>query len=220
MNTDLQKSAHIKIYIFTSESFPQGMAATNRIISYARGFLKHHLQVEVICFRKTENRKFIRNNEVNGVYRGIPFRYLSGSTIKSGYFLLRQVDNILMDMRLSLFSIKCLNKKSFSIYYSSHTSVAIILRVASWIKKSKIFKEVGEHPSVYIKFKSIPIIHLYSRLHYGLFDGLFIMTNKLVVYFKEKMYYKKPLLHVPMTVDIERFQLKKIKKKTIVYCEC
>jgi len=60
-----------KKFIFTAEPFPIGMAATNRIISYAKGFLYHNIEVEVVCFRKTEIRGSKRNYEIKGVYEGI-----------------------------------------------------------------------------------------------------------------------------------------------------
>ena len=54
-----------KVYVFTSEPFPVGMAATNRIISIARGFLYHQMDAEIIIIRKTERYKEERNHEKN-----------------------------------------------------------------------------------------------------------------------------------------------------------
>ena len=53
-----------KIIIFTDESFPYGMAATNRIISYGKGFVGNGKKTEVICLRRTENADNIRNYKV------------------------------------------------------------------------------------------------------------------------------------------------------------
>jgi glycosyltransferase involved in cell wall biosynthesis len=45
------------------------------------------------------------------------------------------------------------------------------------------------------------------------------MTNPLIEYFRNEMHYGKPILHVPMSVDIDRFQNESVqKKKHIVYC--
>lgn len=216
---DSQRSGLTKIYIFTSESFPYGLAATNRIITYARGFLKHKVPVEIICFRKTENKESAVNYQFRGIYKEIPFRYLSKSTIKSRLFPKRQADNLVMDIRLLFFSIALLNNKSLSIYYSSNIKAAIILRFASWLKRSKLFKEESEHPTVYLKFRSLFFVHHYSKFYYGMFDGLLLMTNHLIKFFKEEIQLNKPILHVPMTVDIERFNIQNItRKKRIAYC--
>ena len=44
-----------KIYIVTDAPIPIGMAPTNRILSYANGFLANGIACEIIIFRKTEN---------------------------------------------------------------------------------------------------------------------------------------------------------------------
>ncbi len=75
-----------KIIIFTDESFPYGMAATNRIISYGKGFVGNGKKTEVICLRRTENADNIRNYKRNGYFENIKFTYLSKSTVKSKIF--------------------------------------------------------------------------------------------------------------------------------------
>jgi glycosyltransferase involved in cell wall biosynthesis len=207
------------IFIFTTEPFPHGFAATNRIISYATGFLHHHEEVQVICIRKTEKEGKIANREVHGKYRDVPFRYLSGTTIKSGSLVIRKMNDLLLNLKLLFFGLKHLDRSTCSIYYSPLTSPALILRIASWIKRSKIFKEENEHPSVRIVNRNKLEVFFFLKLHYSLFDGMLLMTRFLMQYFKETRHYRKPLLHVPMTVDLERFRLNnRSTLKTIVYC--
>jgi glycosyltransferase involved in cell wall biosynthesis len=215
----IAKKNNIKIYIFTSEPFPHGLASTNRIISYARGFLFHHEKVEVICIRKTEKRGDFVNKNAIGSYRNIPFKYLASSTKKSDSFVMRQFDGLIMNFKLFFFSLVHLNANTFSIYYSPLTSPAIILRITSCLKNSRLFKEENEHPSIRIMNRPMLVRFFFSKVHYNLFDGLLLMTVHLINYFKETKHYKNPILHVPMTVDIERFQLTNvIPKKNIVYC--
>ena len=42
-----------KIIIFTDESFPYGLAATNRIISYGKNFIENGKETEVIGLSRT-----------------------------------------------------------------------------------------------------------------------------------------------------------------------
>ncbi len=207
------------IYILTSEPFPHGLASTNRIIAYAHGFQHHQQDVSVICFRKTEEKNHVVNTESQGNYRHIPFRYLSGSTIKAKRYLARRLEVAWLNLRLLAFSLFSMKAHSLVIYYSPVNTAAIILRLATWLKRSKFLKEESEHPSVYEHSNNRMSAWLFSLIHYDLFDGLLLMTNQLIQYFKNERHYRKPILHVPMTVDIERFRDdKKPKKNLITFC--
>lgn len=207
------------IYIFTSEPFPHGMAATNRIISFAHGFLYHKENVKVICMRRTENRDSIFNRETKGIYKNIPFQYLSVTTKKSDNYLIRRLEVAAMNFKLLIYSLFFIKSRSLLIYYAAVNTPAIILRVTSWLKKSRFIKEESEHPSVYAKSNNAVSAWVFSLIHYDLFDGLLLMTNPLIEYFRNERHFGKPILHVPMSVDVERFQLDNIpKKKHILYC--
>lgn len=207
------------IYIFTSEPFPHGMASTNRIISFAHGFQYHQEKVKVICMRRTENRDTVFNHETKGVYKNIPFQYLSVTTIKSDNYFVRRLEVAVLNFRLLLYSIFYVKSRSLLIYYAAINTPALILRVTSWLKKSRFIKEESEHPSVYEKSNNQLSAWVFSLIHYDLFDGLLLMTNPLIDYFKNERHFGKPILHVPMSVDVERFQLENIpKEKHILYC--
>ena len=71
----------MKVYIVTKESFPNGMAATNRIKCYARAFHGGGLDCEVVVCGCTElDPSKIRNTIAQGFYEGVPFRYIGGTT--------------------------------------------------------------------------------------------------------------------------------------------
>jgi glycosyltransferase involved in cell wall biosynthesis len=207
------------IYIFTSEPFPHGMASTNRIISFAHGFQYHNENVKVVCMRRTDYQDSQFNHEVKGIYRNIPFQYLSNSTVKSDNYLIRRLEVASMNFRLLVYCLFYVESHSLIIYYAAVNTPALILRVTSRLKRNKIIKEESEHPSVYTKSNNVLSSWVFSLIHYDLFDGLLLMTNPLIEYFRNEMHYGKPILHVPMSVDLDRFQLENVqKKKHIVYC--
>jgi glycosyltransferase involved in cell wall biosynthesis len=207
------------IYIFTSEPFPHGMASTNRIISFAHGFQYHNENVKVVCMRRTDYQDSQFNHEIKGIYRNIPFQYLSNSTVKSNSYLIRRLEVALMNFRLLIFSLFYVESHSLILYYAAVNTPALILRMASRLKRSSFIKEESEHPSVYAKSNNSLSAWVFSLLHYDLFDGLLLMTNPLIEYFRNEMHYEKPILHVPMSVDLDRFQLANVPKKWhIVYC--
>ena len=192
-----------KVIIFTDESFPNGMAATNRIIGYCKGFLENNIGVEVVCLRRTETKDKMNNTEVSGSYQDINFKYLSSSTIKKSSFLQKRVDLILINIKLLLFGFGNINSKTISLYYSSHTIPALILWFVHKLKSGVILKEESEHPDVYLNGKNRLSKILFQKMHYKLFDVYLLMTKNLITYFKT--FSKTPALHVPMTVDLKRF---------------
>lgn len=205
------------IYIFTSEPFPHGLAATNRIISYAHGFQYHQKDVCVICFRKTEGRDKVINTQIKGIYKNIPFKYLAGSTIKANHYSGRRIEVAYQNILLILYCLSHVERRSLFIYYSPVNTAAIILRLVSWLKACTFLKEESEHPSVYKKSNNFLSARLFGLVHYHLFDGILLMTKSLVYFFKNEMKYRKPILHVPMSVDVERFQLNHVLKKSISF---
>lgn len=71
--------------------FPHGTATTSRVTAYARGLAAAGEDVHVILLGPSElNAATAVNAEVSGVYKGIPFDYTSGSTIKEPSFLKRR----------------------------------------------------------------------------------------------------------------------------------
>ena len=207
-----------KVLIFTSEAFPYGMAATNRIISYGKGFVGNGINIEVLCIRRTENWNNVRNRNKQGNFEGIKFNYISGNPVKSKYFLLRRIHNFLSYVLIFFSSLKRIDRSTLSIYYSSNTGPLVIIWLVNKFKGGGLFKEESEHPHVYIQHKKFLSKYFFRYLHYNLFDGVFLMTKNLISYFSSA--YKTPYMHIPMTVELDRFDKKSKKSKstnTIVY---
>ncbi len=191
-----------KIFIFTTEPFPIGMAATNRIISYAKGFIFHGKSTEVICVRRSEvHGKKGYNSEVDGLYQGIKFKYLTKSTIKSDYFLLRRVHNFQILFHLFFYSFKHINKEVASIYYGNKMTLALILWLTNKIKRGVLLKDISEHPQT-MGVNNLKK-YFFNKYFFKLFDGYLIITKNLISYFNSIT--NKPILHVPMTVELDRF---------------
>jgi len=204
-----------KIYIITDAPIPIGFAPTNRILSYVSGFQQNDIDCEIIIFRKTENYNKIKNINTKGLVGNTVYRYLFNSTAKSKYFLKRRIDNFLGLLRLFFFAFKNFNNKSAIIYYSSYTRYALLLKFCKYFNGFLLLKEESEHPNVYLKNKNIIGKKIFKFLHYEFFDGYLLMTQNLVGYFKEK-YPNIFSVHIPMTVDLKRFDISKIKKENYI----
>lgn len=194
-----------KILIVTNESFPNGMAATNRLISHAKGFIYNNINVCVIVINKTEIPNQINNPLSKGVFEGVPYQYLYKTTVKSIWKVKRAFDYYLKNIKLFLCILKNCNYQTAILYYCPETLPAISINIASGITKSLFIKEETEFPEVRMSMKSNMKRNIFLKFHYKLFDGILLITEQLVDYFKKEMYFSKPIIHIPMIVDIDRF---------------
>ena len=213
----------INIKIITLDAFPIGMATTNRIMSYAKGFVDNNCNVSVHCIKPTENHNQVFNKLSSGIVDGIYFKYSSGKTIKNSKYLNRQIDNFngVLRICIDILKEKKSDKTDAIIYYATSSSLAFLLFFITRLKNILFLKEENEIPDVHTKNKFLLNKFLFNRIHYTLPDGLLLMTKRLIKYFKEEKKIKKPFLHVPMTVDFDRFNNIKIKNNTnkyIAYC--
>jgi glycosyltransferase involved in cell wall biosynthesis len=213
----------INIKIITLDAFPIGMATTNRIMSYAKGLVENNCNVSVHCIKPTENHNQVFNKLSSGIVDGIYFKYSSGKTIKNTKYLNRQIDNFngVLRICIDILKEKKSDKTDAIIYYATSTFLAFLLFFITRLKNILFLKEENEIPDVHTKNKFLLNKFLFNRIHYTLPDGLLLMTKRLIKYFKEEKKVKKPFLHVPMTVDFDRFNNIKIKNNTnkyIAYC--
>jgi|WetSurSiteA1Bulk_404760.scaffolds.fasta_scaffold01196_4 glycosyltransferase involved in cell wall biosynthesis len=213
----------MNIKIITTEPFPVGLAASNRIMSYAKGLIRNNCEVSVICMKPTENPKKVFNYNPSGILEGISYKYSCGKTTKSCNFINRRIDNIKGIYKICLDILKegKHEKTDVIIYYSTSTSRAILLYIVTRIKNTLLIKEESELPIIYSRQMGFIQKLCLEKVHYRLFDGLLLMTKKLVQFFQEENMIGKRIIHVPMTVDAERFiKIRKnnSKGKYIAYC--
>lgn len=206
-------------------SFPISGAATNRLIGICRGLVDEGNLVEVIINRPTERRKNQLNYHRNGIYKGIHFEYATNTLIwpekkhlKLYYFILGQI-----------FTISRIVKKAWQKKIDIIVSVAnygffenIILFLISRLLKVKLLYTVDEFPWVLINGEKYMYFYrlLYLKYFYKLFDGFIVMTKVLLEYYKTLARKSAQFLHVPMTVEFDRFfNLTKCSSEDyIAYC--
>ena len=65
-------------------TFPEGNAATNRVHTFAKGFMDNNLSAFVICFRNDYPEN------IEGTYDGIGYFYPYGQKVRSNHFIVRR----------------------------------------------------------------------------------------------------------------------------------
>ncbi len=216
----MKQNKPIKIVILTTNPFPIGLAGTNRILSYCKGFLHHGYQPEVICIRPTEHYSNVFNKQASGMYEGIRYSYNGRTTIRVKSFWGRRLRDTIAVVGSILLYINLLQKKEvfFSIFYGNNIFAEISLIFLTRLFGKKICKEESENPYVYFArrktiFSLVSKWVLIEKL-YGYYYGVLVMTHPLREFFLSKGIPDKRILVVPQTVDQDRFK-KEIKNSTL-----
>lgn len=200
----------MNIFIIESDPFPLGMARTNRILSFCKGFIENRAKVKVVCLKPTERlKRGILNKISKGVYNGIDFEYSSCTTIRSERFIIRRLQDLLGLINAFFIVRKANAKNKISALILCSRSLVYIIYFFFITKLLSItyIQEQSEFPFASMKRSLLGGFYakLYTSYAYKAFDAMLIMTNALKKYFQNKIRRNSKLLIVPMTVEPERF---------------
>jgi glycosyltransferase involved in cell wall biosynthesis len=189
--------------IVTTEPFPIGLAATNRIRSYSKGLIQLGVNLKILSLK---TKTF---GEVDGIkYKGLK--------ITNNKF----IGFILACIRIVS---ECDKEIDFLVLVSNKYLLGFYLSILCRIFDIKLILEKSEFPFV-LKNKSLSgriYASFYISTFYRFFDGLFVMTKSLYDYFKPKVRNQCQMEIILMTTEMERFIgdfKKKIKDDYIAYC--
>lgn len=186
--------------------FPEGMAATTRILAYSKGLVKNGLEVEVICFFP----KVVDDpNPDEGTIDGVSYLYLNHRDPKAS-----KIRRILYDRPRSIWNtikyIKRQNKqKRYSSILLSFDDPIWLLAYALPLKLLGITTVfIGdEFPEPIRKFKSkIPYIwEIGYKIAYVFIDKRVLMTEALRDFYDKIV--KKPAYIMSSVLDDDRFNV-------------
>jgi len=203
----------LKIGFIVNIGFPTGGATTNRVYTLAKGLWNEKNNVKVYCLRPTESAEMLLNENNAGFYDGIEYLYTSKSIIRSKYKLCRALNVIRGNVGFFFSFIKNSRTEKFDFLISStsdYISNGVISIICRWYK-TKFVLAVDEFPHVVRTPERYPnwFRTLYLGSFFRLFDGLIVMTSVLEDYYKPFCNKTAQLIHIPMTVEMERFEGKK-----------
>ncbi len=218
----------MNIIILTSEKFPLGGAASNRIISYSRGLIELGCDVNVLVTRPADRITDKLKNKQKGVFENIKYSYLHNKTNWPKYFIIR-VYTIYLSYFLLLFKLLKININKKNIIYLISTDnylVNIIIWFYSKIFSNKFYLILDEYPF----FKRIDSRkfringRLTNRFRFRLCDGMILISDILIDYYKSLTSKKTRFLKIPILVEMDRFNNVEpkfkscINEKYIIYC--
>jgi glycosyltransferase involved in cell wall biosynthesis len=194
------------LVVVTTEPFPNGMAATNRMISYLK-FIAKKCNIEVMVVKPTEREDNPRNLNSIGDFQNIYYKYIDYETIwPTNSSRVKKLFIILRGYYLLFFALLKAKPKSVLLISNSYVLIKLIFLYSKLIK-FKIYQEKSELPPV-LKAKHNSYYRAkYLKVYRG-FSGMIVMTKQLEKYFKDIGQTK--VFNLPMSIDFSRFS--KIKK--------
>ncbi len=202
-----------------SYTFPDGNAATNRVHTYAKGFIENGVNVHVICFASRYD------TSGDGITNGIHYYHPFGERKRHKYFLVRRWQKIAKYFKTIILINKINNNdKVFAIicYTQLLQTVLFGFSLAKYFN-AKLLLERSEHPlrkyqkSIFTK----NIGNFKAKIETKLCDGLFCISQYLIDFYKKRNVSSKKLFLVPSTVDPGRFNIQiksPLPYKYILYC--
>lgn len=200
----------MQIVVLTEAPFPFGLGATNRILSYARGFVESGCSVTVLVLRPTASRfSGPSDTPLHGTYHGVHYVNCSGVLTRPGGLFAR-LHTAFTGLFSALFTVRRLHSVSRidSFILVSNAAVdVLVFFVLSRLLRITYVQEKSEYPFVLRYKSSVGRLYaaLYTKYIYRVFDGLFVMTSALHEYFAPRVRKNGKIIVVPMTVEVDRF---------------
>jgi glycosyltransferase involved in cell wall biosynthesis len=196
-------------------SFPEGNAGTNRLYTYAKGFIENKISSYVVCF----SNDYLVNG--NGIIEGIKYYNPLNQVKKNKNFLVRNWFKILKFFN-TVRLVKNINKQDKISAIIVDTQVSLTYIISYYLAKrvhAKLIVENSEQPLRYYRnsFTKKIIGNLKLKLQLITFDGILLITQNLIDFYKSKLNSDKKLLLVPSTVDPSRFSLARSEIKPYKY---
>ncbi len=212
------------IFIF-NDSFPNGGASANRILTLGKGLKNEGHYVEVIIIRPTEHNDKVSNNPLSGNVDGMLFKYMVRNNIWSNRTnfgkLFAIIEGFLNSIHHICKSIKS-HKKVIIIDTLSSIPISFGLFIFSKFSRLKFVIHLDEYPWPYIfRDRYNPVYRsMFFAIKFRLYDGLIVMTSELSKYYSDLKRSKAKICHIPMTVDPERFAFTKNIERTFLVTYC
>ena len=212
----------MKVIILTGEPFPNGMAATNRIKCYARAIKEGGIGCEVVIFRRTERYGSKPKNTIGqGLFEGIPFRYISGTPLRGSNILIRQLNDRIDQWRTDQYLRQVLNKGDVLFFYMGGY-VQLMLRYMRTAHANEAFcvRDLCELPfgtgsetKMAIRLRKVTIEKQFPRL-----DGIISISDSLLNLARTNALPTCKHIKIPIMVEYEHYCIsKKVSDTEVPY---
>ena len=217
----------MKVIVIKAYDFPLGGAPQNRALGICRGLIEQNIDVEVHVFGPSKfeislnHKKYQVYKSVkiwNHSWRWCPAKKRQQQIIGviSGYF----------KTIIALIQSNRYNSIDYILFNCENILYVLPIFVLSRLLKIRLVRDINEFPLYFFSAsfntnRTNRLQKMLEKLSINLFDDLIIMTQTLIRYYKPLARKNVRIIHLPMTVDLDRFimPIEDLKKQSdIVYC--
>jgi len=199
------------LIVVTIEQFPNGLAATNRMLSYLKGIALSK-RVLFLTFAGPIYFSSECNIPQRGKFENIEYRYIGIPTLPNKPNVVHRLAALMWRYLklywLLLFYYQC----SSVLVYSREVPLICILKFISKIKHFALFRDVTETNATTETKTAEEQLKQVCRC----FDGLIVISKGIWDFFDNIPAHKKFLL--PVLVDSSRFENNENKKEKYFFC--
>lgn len=196
------------VIIYPNSVYKSG-AATNRILSIARGLVECGNVVHMIISRPTENPGDNFGSSVSGEICGVTFEYASQNinwpTNKYTRYLALLKGHIYTLVKLLSLDSNDILISAATTSFTHNMNYAFLAKLMKW----RFIHTLDEYPWVVLRRYDYSSVYrfLFLRYYYKLFDGFIVMTRTLIEYYKDLAKRNALFIHIPMSVELDRFSI-------------
>ena len=203
---------HMKVFIISGEPFPRGMAATNRVLCYAKALVLQKIDCEVIIFQRNESTKKSYGNTLGaGCFDGVNFRYMGGVPFRDKNLFLRKFYDLVDKWKTLNYLKRNLEDGDVVIAFSA-PNIHFVNRLIEVVhnKHAKFVRELCELPFGTGKEtkKKIADREKCLKTQFSKYDGIFAISDTLSALAKHYISLNCKILKIPILVDFEKYALK------------
>lgn len=215
----INKKLNIILILTGGDGFPVGGAYTNRVLAFAKGFVKNHCKVTVFIIYPGKNDQA----NTKGSMDGFDYIFCAG---------LKRPNNWFFKKIIGIIGIFNAFRNIINLNKEEHID-AVLTFTPSFLQNFPLFLITRFHQSVFIRenneFPRIVLKRGHSRLNFlekavfrfasQFYDGLIYISSTLVSFNKKMLNKKMPIQIVPIVVDKELFNFPELNRKNwITYC--
>lgn len=205
------------VVIITHAPYPNGMALTKRLHYYTRAIIEAGGNAEFLL--PNPSLKIFGNLETSGYHENVKFTYTCNTSTKPSRFLARRKAGMIGYVNVIRYIISNRNLVNaiidggmpYLIHKILITRLAHILGMIIIQEKSEFpfFKKQSAkiHVKLYQKFFNFLVPKLY--------DGTFVISEKLFDYYKSRIHKRSQLLLIPVLVNVNEYMEYKIYKRKL-----
>ncbi len=206
------------IIIIGQNPFWESSATSNRWLSLINSLNQHNTEVKLLFYGGYHSLEEKQKWGFEGSKDGLLYKYINKKIIR-GYFKIRYYNYIGYDLefsRILKLIVKEIRSSMNSKLVWTDSSLAgfkIAVQLKKHLPERKLFLEMSEFLDIQLINKGNYLqkqiagkrLQFFDKKAFKAYDGIALMTKTLI---KHYLQYPKPhpeFLHLPMTVDLERF---------------